>query len=286
MVQDSLRIVTLNAYLPGFLLIADWALRHGHRIVLTVTPPAGSTSRYGDGGEPFLLGVPADIDVLVTTRLRTVAAPVVAALEPDLIISAAFPRKVPPEMLAVPRYGALNLHPSPLPAGRGPNPIRLVYEGSDILGATLHRMDPEFDTGPILSQRLRPLPEELTGEALFRAWREMLTEVLEEGAARAIAGEPGEPQDNSGASYAGEFSDDEWVLDLSEPAAALQRKTAALNVLGDRARASVGGREVIVRVAYVVPVEVRSPVGTVLEEHPDGVTVQAGDDAVRLVVRS
>jgi methionyl-tRNA formyltransferase len=128
----------MNSYLPGFRLVATWAARHGHRIVLAVTTPPGTGRRYGTGAHPFVLNVPADIDVLVTGRLRTVAAPVIAALEPDLLISAAYPWLIPPEILDLPRYGALNLHPSALPAGRGPNPIRLVYDGAATVGATAH----------------------------------------------------------------------------------------------------------------------------------------------------
>ncbi len=282
----ALRIVTMNTFLPGFQLVADWAARHGHRIVLVVTTPTGTGRRYDADGNPFVVDVPADLDVLVTGRLRTVAAPVVAALEPDLVISAAFPRLIPPEILDIPRYGALNLHPSPLPAGRGPNPIRLVYDGATTVGATLHRTAREFDTGAILSRRERPLPADLTGPALREAWTEMLTEVLEEGTAKAVAGDPGTPQDSGGATYAAAFTDAEYLVDLTEPAATVQRKTAALNVLADKARVLVGGREVVVHAAHVEPVEARTTPGTVLEEHPDGLTVQAGDDAVRLVLGS
>ncbi|HZO64269.1 MAG TPA: formyltransferase family protein [Kribbellaceae bacterium] len=274
----------MNSYLPGFRLVATWAARHGHQIVLAVTTPPGTGRRYGAGDNPFVLDVPADIDVLVTGRLRTVAAPVIAALEPDLVISAAYPRLIPPEILDLPRYGALNLHPSALPAGRGPNPIRLVYDGAATVGATVHRTAREFDTGAILSRRERPLPEDLTGPALFASWTEMLAETLEEGAARAIAGEPGEPQDESTASYAAAFTAAELVLDLNEPAATIRRRTAALNALGDQARVRIGDRDLVVHAAHVEPVDARTTPGTVLDEHPDGLTVQAGDDAVRLVL--
>ncbi|GAA2512184.1 formyltransferase family protein [Winogradskya humida] len=54
-----------------------------------------------------------------------------------------YPRLIPPSLLAVPKYGAVNVHPSALPAGRGPNPARQLYEGASTLGATLHRTDAE-----------------------------------------------------------------------------------------------------------------------------------------------
>ncbi|NEA34885.1 formyltransferase family protein [Streptomyces sp. SID13031] len=278
-----MRIVTMNAFLPGYANIAGWAEQNGHEIVLVVTPPAGASDRYDAAAKPFVLELPRTADVLVTGKLRTVAAAAIAALEPDLVISAAFPRLIPAEILKIPTYGAVNLHPSALPAGRGPNPVRLVYEGASTVGATLHRTEAEFDTGAILSQRERPLPAELSGPAIFQAWREMLREVLEEGAARAFAGEPGAPQDPAAASEAPMFTPEEEVLRLSDPGAVLVRKSAALNVLEARARVIVAGiKQPISRVELVSAGEGSAQPGEIVKYHTDGWTVRSGDGIVRL----
>jgi methionyl-tRNA formyltransferase len=286
-----LRIVAMNSFLPGYRLIAGWAERHGHEIVLVVTPPVGANQRYDENAGPFVLDLPKESSVLVTGKLRSIATPVIAALAPDLIISAAFPRLIPAEILGLPRLGALNLHPSALPAGRGPNPARLIYEGATTVGATLHRTEEDFDTGAILSRRERPLPDDLSGPAILAAWSELLREVLEEGAARAIAGDPGLAQDRSQASEAPRFTEAEQLLDLTEPAAILRRKTAALNVTGPSARVRLGDSETVVHHLYAVSPGDRSGAGsaqrtepgTVLEKYADGWMVQAGDSAVRLV---
>lgn len=273
----------MNAFLPGYANVAGWAEQNGHEIVLVVTPPAGASDRYDAAAKPFVLELPRTTDVLVTGKLRTVAAAAIAALEPDLVISAAFPRLIPAEILKIPTYGAVNLHPSTLPAGRGPNPVRLVYEGATSLGATLHRTEAEFDTGAILSQRERPLPEELTGPAIFQAWAEMLREVLEEGAARAFAGEPGMPQDPALASEAPMFTPEEQVLRLTEPGAVLVRKSAALNVLEAKTRVLVAGTKQSVRRIELVSTGEQSPQpGEIVTYHTDGWTVRSGDGVVRL----
>jgi methionyl-tRNA formyltransferase len=278
-----MRIVTMNAFLPGYANIAGWAEEQGHEIVLVVTPPAGASDRYDVAAPPFVLGLPRTTDVLVTSKLRTVAAPVIAALEPDLVISGAFPRLIPAEILKIPTYGAVNLHPSVLPAGRGPNPARLVYEGATTVGATLHRTEAEFDTGAILSQRERPLPDNLTGPAIFQAWGEMLREVLTEGAARALAGEPGSPQDPALASEAPMFTPEEQVLRLSDPGAALVRKSAALNVIEARTKVIVAGtKQSVRRIELVSAGEESSQAGEIITYHTDGWTVRSGDGVVRL----
>src|SRR5262245_589070 len=226
-----LRIVSLNSFMPGFRLVSSWAERHGHQLVLVVTTPIGSDRRYDATSDPFVLGLPPGTDVLVTGRLRSVAAPVIAALEPDLVISAAYPRLIPAEILDIPRYGALNLHPSVLPGGRGPNPFRLVYDGATTIGATLHRTARSFDTGPILSQVSGPVPDPLTPQTLYAAQARLLGQALEQGTSAALSGEPGTPQDDSLATPAPAWTEADELLDLTEPGAVIRRKFAALNML-------------------------------------------------------
>lgn len=276
-----MRIVTMNAFWPGYNGIAEWAERNGHEIVLVVTPPTGASDRYDAAATPFVLELPPTANVLVTAKLRTIAAPVIASLAPDLIISAAFPRLIPREILSLPKYGAVNVHPSPLPAGRGPNPIRLVYEGATTIGATLHRTEAEFDTGAILAQVERPLPSELSGPAIFAAWREMIREILDEGTAAAFAGAPGVPQDPSRASEAPMFTAEEQLLSLTSPTDVLLRKVAALNVLEPKARVTLDGVEHSIRHAAPAS-DSAGAVGEVLEKHENGWTVRTGDGTVRL----
>lgn len=174
------------------------------------------------------------------------------------------------------------MHPSPLPAGRGPNPIRLVYEGAETIGATLHRTEAGFDTGAIMAQRERPLPADLTGATIFQSWGEMIGEVIEEGTAKAFAGDPGVPQDPALATQAPPFTDAERWLDLTEPAAVIRRKAAALNITAVTARVPLNGEAVLVREVHLEP-SAGLPPGTVIEQRPDGWAAQAADAVVRLV---
>ena len=275
----SLRIVGLNAFLPGFRLVHDFAERNGHEVVLVVTLP--ETSRYG-ASDPMVAGLPESTNVLITRKLRTVAAPVIAALRPDVIISAAFPRLIPGEILDLPKYGAVNCHPSPLPAGRGPTPQRLIYEGDERVGATVHRTAAEFDTGAILAQRIAPLPDDLNGTGLMRSWRTLLSECLDEAVPRLVAGDPGEPQDPSAASEAPFFTDAERLLDPTEPSRVIRRKAAALNVTAPTAQIELDGSTHLITRTDPADVSSSAEPGTVLEHHPDGWTIQTADAPLRL----
>jgi len=279
---QGLRIVGLNAFLPGFRLVHEFAERNGHEVVLVVTLP--ETGRYGAAVQPMVTGLPEQTDVLITRKLRTVAAPVIDALRPDVIISAAFPRLIPPEILEIPKYGAINCHPSPLPAGRGPTPQRLIYEGDERVGATVHRTAAGFDTGAILAQRIVPLPDDLNGTGIMQVWGYLLGQCLDEAVPHLVAGDPGEPQDPAAAGEAPFFTEAELLLDLTEPSAVVRRKAAALNVTSPQAKVHLAGTTYVITRTDVVPagsVSMSEP-GSVLEEHEDGWTVQTGDLPLRL----
>ncbi|HEY3560485.1 MAG TPA: formyltransferase family protein [Kribbella sp.] len=275
----SLRIVALNAFLPGFRLVHEFAERNGHELVLVVTLP--ETGRYGTS-DPMTAGLPDGTNVLITRKLKTVAAPVIAALRPDVLISAAFPRLIPDEILGIPAYGAINCHPSPLPAGRGPTPQRLIYEGDERVGATVHRTAAEFDTGAILAQRIAPLPDDLNGTGLMQAWGTLLGECLDEAVPRLVAGDPGEPQDPAAASEAPFFTDAERLLDLTEPSHTIRRKAAALNVTAPSAQLELDGATHLITRTDPSTATSTAPPGTVLHHHPDGWTIQTADRPLRL----
>ncbi len=94
-------------------------------------------------------------------------------LNPDLIIVAAYGQIIPKEILDIPKYGALNIHPSLLPKYRGASPIQAtILNGDKISGVTIMLMDEKMDHGPILgstklqitnSQTYKELSEKLAG---------------------------------------------------------------------------------------------------------------------------
>jgi methionyl-tRNA formyltransferase len=80
-------------------------------------------------------------------------------LEPDLIAVACYPSLLPAEILNIPRLGSVNVHPSLLPRGRGPEPLFWTFRrGEPETGVTIHLLDDRFDTGPILLQERVTIP--------------------------------------------------------------------------------------------------------------------------------
>ena len=107
-------------------------------------------------------------------------------------------------MISIPKIGAVNLHPTLLPAYRGPNIFRIFYDGADEYGVTLHWMAEDFDTGNILGQASAPMPEKINPEAIITDWFEKTAySALIEGMEKVIAGDMGiaqnctEPRDGN-----------------------------------------------------------------------------------------
>jgi methionyl-tRNA formyltransferase len=91
--------------------------------------------------------------------MRPDGAAAIENARPDVIVTACFPWRLPAAVLALPPLGCLNIHPSLLPRGRGPDPVFWTFRrGERVTGVTVHLMDAGLDTGPILTQERMNVP--------------------------------------------------------------------------------------------------------------------------------
>jgi methionyl-tRNA formyltransferase len=124
-------------------------------------------------------------------------------LRPDIMVVSCFDSKIPDALLQLPIMGGINLHPSLLPAYRGPVPLFWQFrDGLQSLGVTLHRMTGSFDQGPILEQRKVPIPLGCSGAEANRAVAAVMKQLLATGLDRLEKGIHYETaQDDAMASY-------------------------------------------------------------------------------------
>lgn len=91
----------------------------------------------------------------------------ISQLNPDIFVIAAYGTILPQSLLDIPRYGAINLHPSLLPKYRGPSPVATaILNGELVTGISIMYLDSGIDTGPVLSQVEEPIRSEDTTESL------------------------------------------------------------------------------------------------------------------------
>lgn len=139
----------------------------GPTVALLRPPPAPPIPLHLGERANNIVGLAWERGIPVYAVRRFAAAEtraVLAELQPDVACVACFARRIPPALLALPRYGFLNVHPSLLPAHRGPTPLFWVLrEDRRHAGVTIHQMDDSLDTGPILLQEPIALPTGISG---------------------------------------------------------------------------------------------------------------------------
>jgi len=190
------------------------------------SPPAAANraatplhqATWADGSVPEHLAAAAGVPVLRAApddpRVLALASRV------DAIVVACFPAKLPPALLARPRLGGLNVHPSLLPLGRGPAPVFwTLRRGERRTGATVHRLDGGFDTGPIVAQRAVDLPEGIRAPDLERDLMVLGGELLVEALPLLATGQlvPA-PQDDARATRAPVPTPADWLVPTDLPA--------------------------------------------------------------------
>jgi methionyl-tRNA formyltransferase len=197
---------------------------------------------------PFALAADRDIPAWLCGNAST---PAVASLlrreRVDLIVVAFFNQLLRPSLLAVPPLGAVNLHPSLLPAYRGPAPLFWTFkDGATQTGLTLHRIAPGEDDGDILRRLPIDVPLGTPGETLVDTLADAAHAHIAAVIDDVAAGRRGEPQDHAAASRAPRPTDADLVLDATSPARRLfhfargvGRWNSLVAVTGDGARRRV-----------------------------------------------
>jgi methionyl-tRNA formyltransferase len=81
-----------------------------------------------------------------------------AQFRPDVIVVAAFGQLLPRSVLDIPRFGAVNVHPSLLPRFRGASPVAsAILAGDEFTGVSIMLLDEGMDTGPVLARAQIPI---------------------------------------------------------------------------------------------------------------------------------
>lgn len=127
----------------------------------------------------------------------------IESYHPDLMIAAAYGKIVSQEILNIPKFGCINLHPSLLPKYRGPSPINwALFNGEKETGNTIFFMTKKMDAGDIIYQsKMKIMIEDNYGSLLKKLSEQGANDVLkalfliDRGIANPI------PQDESAATF-------------------------------------------------------------------------------------
>jgi methionyl-tRNA formyltransferase len=137
----------------------------------------------------------------------------------DLLITAAYGHLIPESVLAIPRLGSLNIHPSLLPKYRGPSPIQTaILSGDQETGISIIEMDKELDHGPIIAQESIKLHGNETfislHEVLFKKAAELLPRTIEQYRTKSITPRR---QDESSVSWCKKITKEDGYFECDNP---------------------------------------------------------------------
>lgn len=195
-----------------------------------VTQPDARAGRAKQPSPPPLAHWAQEHDVRTwQPRTKAQLAACIKELQPDVCIVVAYGVIIPEEILALPRYGFLNVHPSLLPRWRGPSPIATAIAAGDTeTGVTIIQLDAKMDHGPILAQERLSVPEDAARTTLEAALATLGAVLLQRVLPEYLAGRvTPQPQNDAHATYCKLLTREDGRMDWKEPAAILERKVRA-----------------------------------------------------------
>ncbi len=153
----------------------------------------------------------------------------IAALQPDLIVLVVYGNILPQELLDIPRFGCVNVHPSLLPKYRGASPMQsTLLHGDTESGISIMQMDAGMDTGPVLLQYREPLSPRDTIQTLHDRYSakgaELLITALKD---RVEHGKMPTPQPEDGAILCGLLKKEDGQITATDTPIMIDRKFRA-----------------------------------------------------------
>lgn len=207
-----------NANLKPVLVITAPDKPAGRKQILTPSPVKTLAKRY-------------NIQVAQSEKILNLKS-LIFNLKPELIIVAAFGQILPKEILEIPKYGCLNVHPSLLPKYRGPSPIQsFILNGDKKTGVTIILMDEKIDHGQILTNSKFQIPNpKITYLELHNKLAELGVKLLIETIPKWTRGEiKPRPQNHSKATYTKILKKQDGKIDWQKPVEYIERQVRAFN---------------------------------------------------------
>ena len=200
---------------PPILVITETDKPSGRKQAITPPPVKITAQKY-------------DIPVLQPKNIKNLDLEI-KNLKPDLGILAAYGQILPKNILEIPKFGFLNVHPSLLPKYRGATPVQsAILNGDKETGLSIMAMNEKMDEGHILAQKELQITSSATFKELEEGLAKLGGKLLIETIPKWLAGEiQPTPQDQDKATYTKILTKKDGLIDLGEPAEIIERKIRA-----------------------------------------------------------
>lgn len=287
MADTPLRVIfmgTAELACPSLAALSQWG---GSEVVSVVTQPDRPRGRKLQL-QPSCVKQCAEKLGLPLQQPRTLrddaAFDTLAALEPDLIIVAAYGQILPSAVLDLPPHGCLNVHASILPRYRGAAPIQwALLNGDNETGVTIMRMDAGLDTGDIVTEARTPIGAHDNSQTLHDRLAEMGAELLIKTVPGYVSGDiVPQPQTEEGASHARKIRKADGRMNWEAPAHELLRRIRAFTPWPGAFTELPAQEERLLKIWEAEVMDGDGPAGEVIVADESGIVVACGEQALRL----
>ena len=212
------------------------------------------------------------------------AAELLRSLAPELLCVVAYGKLLPDEILAIPKYGAVNVHGSLLPRYRGASPIQWsVLNGDEYAGVTTMYLAHDMDAGDIIYQSAVPVGEYETAGELFDRLAGLGGELLVKTVSAIEAGAaPRRPQNHAEATYVGQLDKSLCPIDWTGSPREIIKHVCGLNPWPVATMELAGETLKVFAARYTDTVTDKAP-GRVVSAGKDGLEIACGGGKTVLI---
>ncbi len=260
---------------------------NGHEMALVVTQPdrPKGRGRKITASPVKQTALELDYPVIQPNSIKTPEfVDRIKSLKPDFQVVIAYGKILPENVLALPRFGTINIHASLLPKLRGAAPIQwAVINGDTETGICSMLMDKGMDTGDVLLTARTPIHQEDTAgslhDRLAGIGATVLIDTLNSYADDTI--QP-IPQNHDLATYAPLLTKDDGLINWNKPAQSLECFIRGVTPWPGAYTFWEDKRLKIFQSAPIA-VDTSDPPGTVLPGFPDELRIATGDGALSIL---
>ena len=155
---------------------------------------------------------------------------IIENIKPEIVITIAYGRIIPLELLEIPKYGWINVHFSLLPRWRGAAPVQwAILNGDKQTGITVFKLDKGMDTGPVYLEQATPINNDENSDGLLKRLSQIGSDLAIKSLELISEGVTPKPQASIGITLAPKISKNDGKIDWTQSSDQVVNRFRALS---------------------------------------------------------
>jgi methionyl-tRNA formyltransferase len=155
---------------------------------------------------------------------------VIENIKPEIVITIAYGRIIPLDLLELPKSGWINVHFSLLPRWRGAAPVQwAILNGDKQTGITVFKLDKGMDTGPVYLEQVTPINDNENSDELLKRLSQIGSDLAIKSLELISDGVIPKPQASNGITLAPKISKNDGKIDWQQSSNQVVNRFRALS---------------------------------------------------------